>query len=172
MAYTLSNLKSIRKAKKRVGRGNASGSGNYSSRGMKGQRSRSGGKGGLKLKGFKQNLLNIPKMKGNKSIRPNNQVVNLSTLEKQYKDGETVNPATLSEKGIISRINNPVKILLTNKDDKFTKKIEIFGCSVSQAAKVVLEKAGCKILNDEETTTDEKTTATKEKDSKDKKQTK
>ena len=47
----LHNLKVNKKAKRkvrRVGRGNASGSGTYSGRGLKGQKARSGGKSGLK----------------------------------------------------------------------------------------------------------------------------
>ncbi|MFA6254919.1 MAG: hypothetical protein WC675_02675 [Patescibacteria group bacterium] len=51
---TLHNLKVNKKARKkskRVGRGNASGHGTYSTRGLKGQKSRSGGKGGLKRRG-------------------------------------------------------------------------------------------------------------------------
>ena len=61
---TLHNLKSkkgVRKKKRRLGRGNSSGRGTYCGRGQKGQRSRSGGKKGLKLKGFKQSLQKILK---------------------------------------------------------------------------------------------------------------
>lgn len=144
MTIQLHNLQVKNKSKKRVGRGNASGHGTYSCRGMKGQRSRSGGKGGLKLRGFKQNLLNAPKFKGIKSIRPNNQVVKLSTLEKNFND-EVVNPITLLEKKLISSSDKPVKILTFSKDDKITKKFDIQGCLLSQRAKDIIEKAGGKI---------------------------
>ncbi len=66
MIITLSSLKpqKNRKKKKRVGRGNSSGHGTYSGRGIKGQRSRSGGKKGLKLKGLKVFISQVKKAKG------------------------------------------------------------------------------------------------------------
>ena len=88
------NLSNIKKAKtktrKRVGRGNASGSGTYSGRGQKGQRSRSGGKGGLKLKGLKQTIEKLPKSRGFTSPNPKLKILNLADLEKKYKDGENI----------------------------------------------------------------------------------
>ena len=142
MAITLDNLTSKKKSRKRLGRGNSSGRGTYCTRGLKGQRARSGGKKGLKLKGFKQNLLNLPKYKGTKSIRPNNQVVKLSEIEKEYKKDEQVTPGTLLEKGLISNIKKPVKILSVGK---LSKSVEIFDCLLSAKAKELVEKAGGKI---------------------------
>jgi len=54
------------KKRKRVGRGNSSGHGTYSTRGLKGQKSRSG-VSGLKRLGMRQVLLRTPKYKGFKS---------------------------------------------------------------------------------------------------------
>lgn len=147
MSLTLSNLGNKNKSRKRLGRGNASGRGTYSTRGMKGQRSRSGGKGGLKLKGFKQNLLNLPKFKGMKSYRPNNQVVKLTQLVKLFDNEAKITPGTLQEKGIIDKASKPAKILLDNKELKLTKKFEIVGVLVSKSAKDVLEKAGSTIVD-------------------------
>ena len=88
---TLTNLKpNPRKTKRRLGRGNASGRGTYAGRGLKGQKSRSGGKGGLKLMGLKQTFKKIPKVKGFKSLNKKPLVINLKDLETKYKDGETV----------------------------------------------------------------------------------
>ncbi|PIY78798.1 MAG: 50S ribosomal protein L15, partial [Parcubacteria group bacterium CG_4_10_14_0_8_um_filter_35_7] len=88
MSLSLHNLKSRkRKKRKRVGRGNASGHGTYSGRGLKGQKSRSGGKKGLKLKGFKVIIQNIPKTRGFKSIHPKMEIVNTGDLEKKFKEG-------------------------------------------------------------------------------------
>ena len=81
-AHTISGNKSASPRKKRVGRGNASGRGTYATRGLKGQRSRSGGKGGLKLRGFKQSLQKVPKLRGFKSPNPANQTVSLGTIER------------------------------------------------------------------------------------------
>ncbi|MFA5131291.1 MAG: 50S ribosomal protein L15 [Patescibacteria group bacterium] len=110
------SLNTIKKAKgssqknKRVGRGNASGHGTYSTRGLKGQKSRSGVTG-LKRLGMKKQLLSIPKVRGFKSHRPKNQVVSVKAINNNFKDNEIVNPTTLFEKKLISSAELPVKIL-------------------------------------------------------------
>jgi large subunit ribosomal protein L15 len=147
MSLTLSNLGNKSKARKRLGRGNASGRGTYCTRGLKGQRSRSGGKGGLKLKGFKQNLLNLPKFKGMKSYRPNNQVVKLSQIVKLFDNEAKINPGTLQEKGIIDKSSKPAKILVDNLEMKLTKKFEVVGVLVSKNAREILEKSGTTIID-------------------------
>ncbi len=102
------------KRKKRVGRGNASGHGTYSTRGLKGQKSRSGASG-LKRLGMKKQLLQIPKARGFKSIHPKNQVVSVARINAVYKPNEIVSPATLKEKGLIRNESKPVKILGKDK---------------------------------------------------------
>ncbi len=110
------SLNTIKKAKgssqknKRVGRGNASGHGTYSTRGLKGQKSRSG-VSGLKRLGMKKQLLAIPKVRGFKSHRPKNQVVSVKAINNNFKDNEIVNPTTLFEKKLINSAELPVKIL-------------------------------------------------------------
>lgn len=98
------------KKRKRVGRGNASGTGTYSSRGLKGQNARSG-VSNLKRLGMRQTLLRTPKEKGFKSKNPKNQVVNLFEINKTYKESETVNPKTLYAKGLVDNTSVSVKIL-------------------------------------------------------------
>lgn len=109
--HTIKPNKGATHKKKRVGRGNASGHGTYSGRGLKGQKSRSGGKSGLKRKGMKQILLQTPKLRGFKREKLNNQIVNISDINKYFKDGEVVNVNILRKKGIINNIQEPVKIL-------------------------------------------------------------
>lgn len=110
--------------KKRVGRGNASGHGTYSTRGLKGQKSRSG-VSGLKRLGMRKQLLQIPKNRGFRSLQPKNQVISIKTINENYKDNEIVSPATLLEKDLIKSADLPVKILgkesLTVKGLKFEK---------------------------------------------------
>jgi len=53
-----------KKTRTRIGRGNGSGIGTYSGRGIKGQRARSGGKSGLTARAMKPYLLRIPKSRG------------------------------------------------------------------------------------------------------------
>ena len=146
MSLSLHNLTNKKKPKKRVGRGNASGHGTYCCRGLKGQRSRSGGKGGLKLKGFKQNLLNAPKFKGMKRRTASAQVVLLSALDKNFTDSEKVTPGTLLQKGLIGSITQPVKILVNSSKDTISKKLEIVGCAVSKSAESAIIKTGGKII--------------------------
>ena len=131
-----------KKKAKRIGRGNASGSGTYAGRGLKGQRSRSGGKGGLKLRGLKQVMLSTPKLPGFKSHYPKNQVVKLSILESTFEAGAEITKAVLVEKGLIKNVKLPVKIL---NSGELTKKLVINGCLVSQAAKAKIEAAGGEI---------------------------
>lgn len=109
------------KKKKRVGRGNSSGHGTYSTRGLKGQKSRSG-VSGLKRLGMRQVLLRTPKYKGFKSKSPKAQVVNLSLLNEYFKDGDIISPETLLAKKIITTTKNKVKVL-GNGDLKLKKVI-------------------------------------------------
>ena len=140
MSLGLHNLKvsaGSTKKKKRVGRGNSSGHGTYSTRGLKGQRSRSGGKGGLKRLGLKQIILQTPKKKGFTSNRPKNQTVNLSELNDKFKDGALISPQSLLKAGLIKDAKVAVKILgngeLKIKDLKF-KDVKM--------SQIVLEKTG------------------------------
>jgi large subunit ribosomal protein L15 len=145
MSLSLSNLyPSIgsKKNKKRIGRGNASGTGTYAGRGLKGQRSRSGGKGGLKLRGLKAMMLSTPKLDGFKSHYPKNQVVKLSQLDQNFKAGDVINAAVLAEKGMIKSVKLPIKIL---NDADFDKKLTIEKCFVSQVAREKIEAAGGEI---------------------------
>jgi len=110
--------------RKRVGRGNASGHGTYSTRGLKGQKSRSG-VSGLKRLGMKKQLLQIPKKRGFMSLQPKNQVISIKTINENYQDNDVVSPETLREKDLIKSVDLPVKILgketLTLKGLKFEK---------------------------------------------------
>ncbi|MBI2645221.1 50S ribosomal protein L15 [Candidatus Uhrbacteria bacterium] len=140
--HTLKPFHGSRKKAKRVGRGHGSAHGTYSTRGMKGQRARSGGSKGLKLKGMKQLLLRIPKLGGFKSIHEKDTVVNLDILQRVYENGETVTPVTLIKKHVITvpKKGMPtVKILGTGL---LTKKLIIAKCRISAAAKEKIEAAG------------------------------
>jgi len=98
------------KTRKRIGRGNASGTGTYSGKGLKGQKARSG-VSNLKRLGMKQVLLRTPKKRGFKSLKDKNQVVNLNVISSSFKDNDIVSPTTLLAKGLIDDKNKDVKIL-------------------------------------------------------------
>jgi len=124
---------------KRVGRGNGSGKGTYSARGMKGQRARSGGKKGLERLGFKESLQKVPKLRGFKSLTAKKELVTLFTLERIAQEGQTITPTFLNKKGVIGQPQNGVKIVATGE---LKKKLEIKGCLASKKAIEMIEKAG------------------------------
>ncbi len=138
---TLHNLKpakGAKKTRKRVGRGWSS-KGKYSGRGMKGQRARSGGKSGLKKKGLRSIMLNIPKKRGFKSPHPKAAVVNVADLAKNYSDGAEVNSKNLLAKKLIRTTKGGVKVL---GNGEISIKVIVKDCKVSLAAKEKIEKAG------------------------------
>jgi large subunit ribosomal protein L15 len=90
-----------------------------------------------KLRGHGKNRSKTVRMERS-SYRP----VNLATLEHTFEAGDTVTPAVLVKKGIISMRGGKtpsVKILGTGE---LTKKLAISGCAVSASAKAAIEKAG------------------------------
>jgi large subunit ribosomal protein L15 len=142
---TLNNLKISKGAKrkaKRVGRGNASGHGTYSTRGLKGQRSRSGGRKGLKRFGLNTMIRNKPKLGGFKSLYLRPEVVNLDQLEAVFEAGEIVNAKKLIQKNLIKSAKTGIKIL---GKGTLTKKLTVAATSFSETAKDAIIKAGGKI---------------------------
>lgn len=117
------------KTKKRVGRGNASGHGTYSTRGLKGQKSRSG-VSGLKRLGMRMQLLQTPKVRGFKSAKQKNQVISVKAINANFKDGEIISKTTLLEKGLILKKGTPVKIL---GKEKLTVKVKVEGVKMSES---------------------------------------
>ncbi len=142
MKLTPSTIKSASKSRrkpKRLGRGNASGKGTYSARGLKGQRSRSGGKSGNQLRGFKASLQKIPKLRGFKSLKARKETVTLDTLEKYANEKQIVNPAFLTKVKAITTPKNGVKIVARGE---LKKKLKIEGCLASKNAVELIEKVG------------------------------
>ncbi|MBI2990496.1 MAG: 50S ribosomal protein L15 [Candidatus Magasanikbacteria bacterium] len=137
--HSISSGTGRKRAGKRLGRGNASGKGTYSARGLKGQKARSGGSGGLQLKGFKQSLQKVPKLRGFKSFKAKPQNVSLNSIERVFSDSETVTLYALKEKGLISRLDSGAKILANGT---LTKKLNFNGCTASKKAAEIIEKAG------------------------------
>ena len=140
MSLTLSNLKPAKgssRTRRRVGRGGKRGT--YSGRGMKGQRSRSGGKSGLKLMGFGQTLRRIHKNRGFRSLQLKMQPVNLADLEKTFAAEAVIEPQALVKAGLISSVKGGVKVL---GDGKLTKRLTVKAHGFSATAKRAIETAG------------------------------
>ncbi len=131
-----------RKKKKRVGRGNASGKGTYSARGIKGQKSRTGGRKGLILKGLRKTIKRIPKKRGFKSLKPSWDIVTLKTLDHYFDNGEIITIERLKEKSIIGRIKKGVKII---GKEAIKKKFQLEVHAISEGARKVIESHGGEI---------------------------
>lgn len=133
-----------RKARKRVGRGAASGNGTYAGRGLNGQLSRSGGGKGAGFEGGQQPLaMRLPKLPGFRNInRTEYAPVNVSRLETLFNDGDVVDGTALVEKGVIKKASTLVKVL---GDGDITKKLTVRVDKVSASAQKKIEAAGGKV---------------------------
>ena len=133
-----------KKARKRIGRGNASGHGTTAGRGTKGQLSRSGGGKGAGFEGGQQPLaMRLPKLPGfTNRNRVEYAPVNLSRLEEKFADGDTVDTASLIAAGIIKHEYELVKVL---GNGEITKKLTVKVDKVSASAKAKIEAAGGKV---------------------------
>ncbi len=100
------------KKRKRVGRGPGSGHGKTATRGMKGQKSRSGGGKGPGFEGGQTPIYRrIPKLPGFRNpFKKVYLLVNVDQLN-VFDKGSVVDPQTLQQAGIIKKATMPVKIL-------------------------------------------------------------
>ena len=133
-----------KKARKRVGRGPASGTGKTAGRGMNGQKSRSGGGKGAGFEGGQTPLARrLPKLPG---FRNPNRVeyiaVNVSRLDAKFENNDVVDSDALVNKGIIKRNTDLVKVL---GDGEITKSLTVKVDKVSASAKAKIEAAGGKV---------------------------
>jgi large subunit ribosomal protein L15 len=129
------------KARKRIGRGEGSGTGKTSGRGHKGAGSRAGSKRRPAFEGGQMPLFRrIPK-RGftNADFRRLHHIVNLKILEERLDSGATVTPELLAEMNIIRDTQLPVKIL---GEGDLTKKLDITAARFSSSAREKIEKAG------------------------------
>lgn len=113
--------KTILNKSKRVGRGLASGKGKTAGRGTKGQKSRSGYNIPRTFEGGQTPLVQrLSKIKGFKSRNIKPQILNITLIEKKFKDGDEVSIKTLFEKKLIYDKKLSVKIL----GGKLSKKLK------------------------------------------------
>lgn len=133
-----------RKARKRVGRGAASGTGKTSGRGLNGQKSRAGGGKRAGFEGGQTPLARrLPKLPGFTNINHTEYVpVNVSRLEEKFEAGATVDGESLVAAGIIKHADALVKVL---GDGEITKALTIKVDKVSASAQKKIEAAGGKV---------------------------
>ncbi len=143
----LNSLTKINKKKIRVGRGIGSGRGKTSSRGHKGQKSRSG----VAIKSFEGGQMplyrRLPK-RGFKSINKKNvAILNLSKIQNIIEKGknnikDTIDIKILKEKKLIGKKCSKLKILGSGE---LKKNIEITADFASKQASEKIQKVGGKL---------------------------
>jgi len=136
------------KAARRVGRGNGSGFGKTAGRGIKGQKSRTGG---FHKVGFEGGQMPIQRRLPKRGFRSVTKKFNakIRTSELNKLDSNIVDLMSLRAANLISQITLNAKIYLSG-DVK--KKFTIQGISLTEGAKKAIEAAGGKVEEVKETT--------------------
>ena len=130
------------KTRKRVGRGPGSGMGKTSTRGQKGQMSRSGSKSRPWFEGGQMPIQRrVPKRGFNNPTRVEYHVVNISTLAK-LQLGE-VTPDIMKKKGVLKKSEMKVKILGVGD---ISQPCTVTADAFSKSAIEKIEKAGGKTI--------------------------
>ena len=150
MTSTLNTLKSntgSRKKKLRKGRGIAAGQGASCGFGMRGQKSRSGRPTRPGFEGGQMPLYRrVPKLKHFPIVNQKNfTVLNVSRLN-ALKDGTIVNLDLLVKEGILTKPENPLKIL---GNGKLEVKLTVQAAAFTASAKKKIEEVGgsCELYN-------------------------
>ena len=133
-----------RKAKRRIGLGIGSGMGRSSTKGMKGQTSRSGNSRKESKEGGQMPLVRrIPKSGfSNASFAVKGEWVNLGSLAKVFKAGEEVTPEILKKKNLV-KDTKKIKVLANGE---LNHALNITAHAFSATAKAAIEKAGGKAI--------------------------
>ena len=147
----LHNLKPApgsRRARKRVGRGEGSGTGKTSGRGQKGWGSRSGAKRRARFEGgqnpihMRMRKLRGPHMRKSMPFEPfrtHTQAVNLRDLEARFESGEAATLEQLRVRRLATRKGIPVKVLAKGE---LTKALTVHAHAFSASARSRIEAAG------------------------------
>jgi large subunit ribosomal protein L15 len=152
--HNLAPAPGSRRPRKRIGRGEGSGTGKTSGRGQKGYGSRAGAKRRVRFEGGQNPIhMRMRKLRGpNKKMsmpfemfRTHTQPVNLSDLEARFDAGATVDVESLKANGLATRRDIPVKIL---GQGELTKKLTVHAHGFSKSARERIEAAGgtCQVI--------------------------
>ena len=104
--HELKPTEGSKRNKRRVGRGNGSGMGNYATRGMKGQKSRSGGSIRRGFAGGQLSMIKaLPMLRGfTNKFRTEYIPINIASLN-SFESGSTVGLEELCSKGLVKNKN-------------------------------------------------------------------
>jgi large subunit ribosomal protein L15 len=152
--HTLRPAPNSRKARKRVGRGEGSGTGKTSGRGQKGAGSRSGAKTRPRFEGgqmpihMRMGKLRGPHMKKSMPFEPfrtQTQPVNIGDLDARFDKGDAVTLEAMRDKGLGARKGVPVKVLAKGE---ISKPLTVHAHRFSAAAREAIEAAGgtCQVV--------------------------
>ena len=152
--HTLKPAPGSRKVRKRVGRGEGSGTGKTSGRGQKGYGSRSGAKDRARFEGgqmpihMRMRKLRGPHMKKSmpfEMFRTHTQVVNVADLEARFDKGDSVTLDSLHSHGLCTKKGIPVKVLAKGE---ISKPLTVHAHKFSAAAREAIEGAGgtCQVI--------------------------
>lgn len=145
---SLFNVPGSRKPRKRIGRGNGSGTGRTGGRGEKGQKSRSGV--AIKTEGGQMPIIKrLPKRGFNSSKSISYTPISMADIEfliieKRIDSSVLINKASLVDIGYIKSEKTPVKLLAGV--DKINFKITVQLDAYSKTARELIEKAGGQVL--------------------------
>src|SRR6476620_11214215 len=146
--HTLKPAPGSRKARKRVGRGEGSGTGKTAGRGQKGAGSRAGSKPRSNFEGgqmpihMRMRKLRGPHMKKSMPFEPfrtHTQPVKVSALESRFDAGTEVTVELMRANGLATRKGVPVKVLAKGE---LSKALTVHAHGFSAAAKSAIEAAG------------------------------
>ena len=152
--HSLQPAPGSRKPRKRIGRGEGSGTGKTSGRGHKGAGSRSGARQKVNFEGgqtpihMRMRKLRGPHMKKSMPFEPfrtHTQAVNLRDLESRFDSGAEVTLEALRAKNLGTRKGIPVKVLAKGE---ISKPLTVHAHAFSGAAREAIEAAGgtCNIV--------------------------
>jgi large subunit ribosomal protein L15 len=148
---TLRDVPGARKAKTRLGRGQASGQGTQAGKGHKGHKARGGSKTPTLFEGGQSHLALRVRKYGfsNSMFKVDYNEVSLDRIQRFVDQGRldtsgTITMKRLVDSGVVRRIRQGLK-LLSNGKETFAAKIDIEVTAASAAAKEAVEKAGGKV---------------------------
>ena len=136
----LNELESLKKDRKRVGRGPGSGNGKTSGKGHKGQNARSGGGVRPGFEGGQLPLYRRLSKRGfnNYNFQTTYATVNVGDLER-FEEGTVVTKELLIEVGLVKKELDGIKIL---GNGELTKKLTVKANKFSSTAKTKIENVG------------------------------
>jgi large subunit ribosomal protein L15 len=153
--HSLKPAPGSRRPRKRVGRGEGSGTGKTAGRGQKGYGSRSGAKDRARFEGGQNPIhMRMRKLRGpNKKMsmpfepfRTHTQPVNLDDLETRFHPGDSVTVEAMKAKGLATRRDVPVKVLGRGT---LSKALTVHAHGFSATARERIEAAGgaCQLID-------------------------